>query len=194
MRKLFFLAVALSAAVISSKAQGVRFGIKAGANMGKISGEAFSDEFNLSYHAGAFTEIDFSKTLGIQPELLWSQSKTTTASGGFSSIYTNLNANQQIKLDYLLIPVLLRINVDPLFTLNVGPQFGILIDNHNTVLQNGQNAFKNGDFSMVGGAQLNLKYLRVYGRYIIGLSQINDLGNQDKWQSQQIQLGLGIRL
>jgi hypothetical protein len=61
-------------------------------------------------------------------------------------------------------------------------------------LQNGKSAFKSGDFAMVAGAQVNLKMLRIYGRYNIGLQNINDIDQKDKWTNQQIQLGLGVRL
>jgi hypothetical protein len=63
-----------------------------------------------------------------------------------------------------------------------------------TLLKNGEEAFKSGDFSLVGGASINLKMLRVYGRYNIGLSDISDFDNQDKWKNQQVQLGVGLRL
>ena len=46
---------------------------------------------------------------------------------------------------------------------------------------------------MIGGAQLNFKYMRIYGRYAIGLNNINDLSESNKWKSQQIQLGLGFK-
>ena len=62
----------------------------------------------------------------------------------------------------------------------------------NTVLQNGKQAFKNGDFSMLAGIQLNISKVRLYGRYAIGLSELNDIDNQDKWKSQTIQLGLAL--
>jgi hypothetical protein len=81
-----------------------------------------------------------------------------------------------------------------LVTLQAGPQFSILMNNDRTLLQNGEEAFKSGDFAMAGGVTLNLKMLRVYGRYNIGLTNINDIDNQDKWKGQQLQLGLGLRL
>jgi hypothetical protein len=84
--------------------------------------------------------------------------------------------------------------VSKLLTLNVGPQYGILIDKNETLLKNGQQAFKNGDFSMVGGVSLNLNPVRIYGRYNIGLSNINDIDDKDSWRSQQIQLGIGLKL
>jgi len=59
-------------------------------------------------------------------------------------------------------------------------------------IQNGEEAFKNGDFSMVAGAELRLAQLRVTGRYLIGLNNINDIDNQDKWKNQVVQLSVGI--
>ena len=181
-----------------SQAQGVRAGIKAGANLNKISGQSFNDGFDLSYHAGGFLEIDFNKKWGIQPELLWSQ--TTGKPSSFRSIYSttsipaSFDGNQTIKLDYLSIPILFRYNIGGILSLNAGPQYSILIKKDNTLLQNGQSAFKNGDFAFVLGGQLNFKFLRIYGRYNIGLQNINDIDNKDKWTSQQIQVGLGFRL
>jgi hypothetical protein len=104
-----------------------------------------------------------------------------------------LDGNQQIKLNYLSIPLLLRYNIGGILSLNAGPQFSILLNNDKTLLQNGQSAFKNGDFAMVAGAQLNFKFLRIYGRYNIGLQNINDIDNKDKWTNQQIQAGIGFR-
>ena len=88
----------------------------------------------------------------------------------------------------------MRINPSKLLTLNVGPQYSILLNNHQTILQNSENAFKNGDFSVVVGAQINLGGINVYGRYNIGLANINDIGTESSWKSEQIQLGIGLRL
>ncbi len=177
---------------ISMNAQaGFRFGIKAGANADKIAGQTFKEGYNLSYHVGGFAEIDLTKKIGIQPELLWSQSTTSKATG-LPAIYQSLP--NDIKLDYLQIPVLLRYNVTSMFTLLAGPQFSVLVNHKNNLLQNGETAFKQGDFAMVLGGQFNLKMLRVYGRYNIGLQNINDYDDKNKWTNQQIQLGVGIRL
>jgi len=193
MKKLLIALLVLGTAT-ASQAQGVRIGAKLGANMNKVTGKSFKEAYDLSYHAGGFLEIDFSKKLGIQPEVYFNQA-TTTRSTQFSTIYSaNPNANTNIKLNYLSIPILLRYNIGNILTLNAGPQFSILMSNDKTLLQNGSNAFKNGDFSMAAGAQLNLKMLRIYGRYNIGLSNINDIDDKDKWKSQQLQLGLGLRL
>ncbi len=197
MKKYFvFLVSFLLIGVLAQSQAGFRLGVKAGANLNQISGQSFNSGYDLSYHLGGFAEIDVTKKWGVQPELIWSQSKTTRTAG-FNPIYQNIltpGADQQIKLDYILIPILLRYNVGKMVTLNAGPQFGILINQNNNWLVNGQNAFKNGDFSMVFGGQLNLTALRIYGRYNIGLNNINNIDNKEKWTNQQIQLGVGIRL
>lgn len=193
MKKVLFALLVLGLTT-AAQAQGVRIGAKLGANLNKVTGKSFNEEFDLSYHVGGFLEIDLSKKFGLQPEVYFNQA-TATRSSSFSTIYTtNPNADTKIKLNYLSIPILLRYNVGNMLTLNAGPQFSILMNNDKTLLQNGSEAFKNGDFAMAAGAQLNLKMLRIYGRYNIGLSNINDIDNRDKWKNQQIQLGLGVRL
>ncbi len=196
MKKMILSLTFLLTLAAVTNAQAFRLGAKAGANLTKLSGQSFNEEFDLGYHLGGFAEIDFSKKLGIQPEVLFNQVNATRSSG-FNSIYTTISdptAAADIKLSYLSIPILLRYNVGKMLTLNLGPQFGILIDKHETLLKNGQEAFKKGDFGMVGGATINLKALRVYGRYNIGLANINDIDNRDEWKNQQLQLGIGLKL
>ncbi len=173
---------------------GLRLGVKLGTSLNKVEGQSFNDGFDMSYHLGGFAEIDFNKKWGIQPEVLWNQ--TYGRRSNFDNLYpmaVNPNGSEKIKLNYLSIPILLRYNIGNIFTLNAGPQFGILLDEDKTLLNNGESAFKNGDFSLVLGGQLNFNFLRVYGRYNIGLKNINDISDQEKWTNQQIQLGLGLR-
>ena len=177
-----------------ANAQGFHFGGKAGASLTKVTGKAFKEGYDLGYHLGAFAEIDVTKKWGIQPEVLWNQVNTQRASGT-DAVFNNFQTNtDDIKLDYLSIPVLLRYNATNFLTFNLGPQFGILINKNETLWNNGKEAFKSGDLSLVGGATINLKTFRVYGRYNIGLNDIKDVQNSDSWKSQQVQLGVGIRL
>ncbi len=196
MKQLLLFASAMFLVTATSYAQGARLGIKGGANLTKISGKTFNEEFDLGYQLGLFSELDFSKKFGIQPEVLYSQVNTKRSSG-FNSIYTNLTeggASNDIQLNYLSIPILLRYNIGKFLTLNLGPEFSVLVDHKENVLANGQNAFKKGDFSMVGGIGLNISRLRVYGRYNVGLNNINDIDDREKWKNQQVQLGVGLRL
>lgn len=178
--------------LMNANAQGFHIGAKAGTNISKIDGRSFNDEAEYGFSAGGFVEIDFAKKWGLQPELLWNQSKTTTASnigevipGGFE--------NQNVTLNYLTIPILLTYRPIPILSLQAGPQFGILLSQTNFVY-NVEDAFKKGDFSVVGGAQVNLGGFLIGARYFIGLTNINDISNQDKWTNQGIQAYIGFRI
>jgi hypothetical protein len=75
-----------------------------------------------------------------------------------------------------------------------GAQYGILMDNNKNLLQNGQAAFKNGEFSVLAGMEFHLWKFIVSGRYLVGLNNINDIDNKDKWKNQTAQISLGFRL
>jgi hypothetical protein len=89
---------------------------------------------------------------------------------------------------------LLNYKVAKIFTLQAGPQFGILLDQNKNLLNNGGEAFKSGDFSLVGGAQIKLAGLRLTGRYLVGLNNISDISSQSKWKSQGFQLSAGFNI
>jgi hypothetical protein len=173
-------------------AQGLKLGVKAGASMNKISGKSFKEQFTFGYQLGGFAEIKLTNKFGIQPELLFGQVNVDTSSS-FSSIY-QFNNVSKIQLKYISIPILLNYKLSPGITLQAGPQFGIVSDKNKTLLKNGADAFKNGDFSMLGGVQIKLSNFRVYGRYAIGLSNLDNIGDKDKWKSQSIQFGVGFTL
>ena len=189
----------LVAALLFSQVMMAQFhlGIKGGANIIKVNGQSFKDQFKYGYHIGGFAEIGLGNKLGIQPEVLFNQYSTTLDSN-FKHVYQNVfNASYQsnVKLNYLSIPILLTYKLMGNFlSLQAGPQFGILIDQNKTLLQNGNNAFKQGDFSMIAGAQVKLASFRVSGRYVVGLNNINDIDNKDQWKSQGFQLSLGFAL
>jgi hypothetical protein len=172
-------------------------GVKAGANLTKIDGKSFKEEFKTGYHAGAFAMIGLGDKFGIQPELLWNQTKTRTdttiknlPSDAFSAF-----KNGEVKLDYLSIPVLLNYKfIGNFLSLQAGPQFGILLNKDKNLLQNGKEAFKGGDFSLLGGAQIKISKFVGSARYVVGLNNLNDIDNQDKWKNQGFQLSVGLAL
>ncbi|MCW3118199.1 MAG: PorT family protein, partial [Chitinophagaceae bacterium] len=168
-------------------------GIKAGANITRIEGKSFADEFKYGYHVGGFAEIGLGRNFSLQPEVLYNQYSTTIDSS-FSHVYQGVvnSPQRSVKLNYLSLPILLNYKIVGPLSIQAGPQFGVLIDQSQTVLQNGGEAFKNGDFSMLAGAVVKLNNLRVTGRYAVGLNNINDIDDQNKWKNQTIQLSLGV--
>ena len=192
-RNAVVLTLLFLAATIGTRAQGFHLGIKAGANLFKINGESFSDEFKFGYNVGAFSQINFTPSLGIQPELMFNQTNYKTGNS-FGSLYQGGASNFEGKLNYLTIPVLLNIRPIPLLSILVGPQFGILLNQDEHLIANAKDAFKKGDFSLVGGAQLNLASLMVGARYVIGLNDINDVTSDNSWKNQGWQLYAGFRI
>ncbi len=186
------LTLAIVCLVASSAfSQSFKIGLKGGATINKITGKSFNDQFTWGYHLGGFATVGFGK-FGIQPEVLFNQVNVDSSSH-FSDIY-QFNKVGKVKLSYLSIPLLLNINANKFVTLQVGPQFSVLMNKSKTLVQNGKDAFKGGDFAMLGGLQLNISKIRIFGRYAIGLSNLNDIDNKEKWKSQSIQLGLGLAL
>ncbi|MFL5742712.1 MAG: porin family protein [Flavisolibacter sp.] len=173
-----------------------RLGVKAGANITKVNGQSFRDEFQYGYHLGGFMEIPFGKKIGIVTEVLFNQYQTR-ADSSFKNVYENaidFAKYKDVKLNYLTIPLLLNYKLGSLMSLQAGPQYGILLDQSKNLIQNGQAAFKNGDFSMVGGAVITISRIRLTGRYFAGLNNISDISDQHKWKNQGFQLSLGVAL
>ncbi len=172
-------------------------GAKAGANITKVQGKSFKDEFRYGYHIGGFAEVRMGNKFVLQPEVLFNQYSTTLDSN-FKNVYQDVfNPSYQsgVKLNYLSIPILINYKlIGSFLSLQAGPQFGVLINKNKTLLQNGGEAFKRGDFSMIAGAQIKIGAIRLNGRYVVGLNNINDIDNQDQWKSQGFQLSVGLAL
>jgi hypothetical protein len=186
----FFFSVVFVVVFSTGYSQSFHIGIKVGADLDKLQGQSFSNMYSLGYQAGVFAEIGLDKKWGIQPEVIFTQSNPDTATK-FSEIYKATPNFSQIKLNYLAIPVLLKYKLSKMIALEAGPQFGLLMNNTENVSQNVKDAFKQGDMAIVGGVQLKILSFRVYGRYAVGLNNLNNIDNQYKWTSQSIQIGVG---
>ena len=186
--------LSLFAALLFSQAMMAQFhiGIKGGANVTKVAGQSFKDEFRYGYSLGGFMEIRMGNKFVLQPEVLFNEFSTTLDSN-YKNIYHNvLNPayQQHVKLNYLSIPLVLNYKlIGKFLCLQAGPQFGIKINNNKTLLQNGSDAFKTGDFSMLAGVQLKVGAIRLNGRYVVGLSNINE-NSSVKSMNRGFQLGV----
>ena len=172
--------------------QGFELGIKGGADVQQISGVSFNEEFAYGYHLGAYTEIKLTKTFSIQPELYYSAATMNKATS-FDPLYTSVDP-KKIKFGYINIPLLLNIKLNDKVKLQAGPRYGILNNTNLSVNANTEKALKSGDFSFVSGIQLKYSKIRVYARYQIGLTNINEISTQEKWKSQSIHIGIGLKI
>ncbi|AHF15694.1 porin family protein [Niabella soli] len=191
-KKILFV-FALLACYCISNAQ-FHLGVKVGTNLTKIDGKSFNEEFKFNYLAGAFAEIGAGKKFSVNPELLFSQTTATVSDNYNDPLHPFSTSQTKAKLNYLSIPILLDYKLAGPLHLQAGPQFSIATSKDKTLLQEGGDAFTSGDFSFVAGIQLKVMKFRVSGRYVAGMSNINDINKSEKWKSQAIQVAVGFAI
>lgn len=173
-----------------------RIGAKAGVNINKITGQSYKSGFNYNYLLGGFMQFNFSKTFGLQPEINFVQSSSQFTNDA-SDVYNDLfegGSQKKAKLDYIKIPVLLNINVGPSkrVKLQLGPQIGGLLKETVDDLKNNETIFKKSDWSAVGGLWIQIPFINLGARYELGLTNLNDIDNQQKWKSQAFTIFAGF--
>ncbi|MEO9004108.1 MAG: porin family protein [Ginsengibacter sp.] len=173
-----------------------RIGAKAGVNINKITGQSYKQGFNYNYLLGGFMQFNFSKTFGLQPEVNFVQSSSEFTNNA-SDVYDDLfreGSQRKARLNYLKVPLLLNINVgsSKRVKLQLGPQIGGLLNQSIDELRNDRDIFKKSDWSAVGGLWIQLPLINIGGRYEVGLSNLNDIDNTEKWKSQAFTIFAGI--
>jgi len=148
------LCIALFLGMITSYAQGVNFGFKGGANFSTIN-TSFEERVRTGFHIGSVLELKFNDQFSVQPEILYS------AQGAeIRNIKTNI--------DYLNVPILLKYKFFKPLSLEVGPQFGF-------VVQEGETSFitndpKSLDVSGAIGVSAKFASFFVQARYNYGFT------------------------
>lgn len=126
MKNLFLAAAVCLSFVNFTKAQDMEpsVGIKGGVNFTNLYTEDVDDNNVLtSFNAGLFANFPVSNSVSLQPELLYSRK-------GSELVYDNVFASgtTKLKLNYLELPVLLKLNVTPNFNIHLGPYVAYLLD------------------------------------------------------------------
>jgi hypothetical protein len=140
-RSLFFLAttVALAAGASSAQAQGVRLGLRAGANYSNLAGNVKNENtFNnkVGFLGGVMLNADVTGDgfFSIQPELLYSQKGFENKPTAYDNTVAGVGYKEQregkVNYNYLDLPVLLKINAGG-FYVEGGPQVSYLLSSSN---------------------------------------------------------------
>jgi hypothetical protein len=116
MKKLILAVVAVMA-FGTTNAQNAKFGLKAGLNFATWTDAEAQNRTGL--HIGGLVDINISKKFSIQPELLYSVQ-------GYKLTYNGTAIT--VTMNYLNIPVTAKIKTGDKFNIELGPQFGILLD------------------------------------------------------------------
>lgn len=177
--------------------QRVNYGLKASLLFSKISGAGLKEGFTPGFQGGAFFEFNLSKDKkwGIQPELLFTQT-SAKKSPDFASKYVtyhNTDARDKVKISAATIPLLLRYTPIKAVTLNLGAQYTYMYFIDENLLKQKRDAFKKTDVGAVAGVQINVANVRFFGRYVLGLTNINDIpAPKNEWKTHQIAIGMGV--
>jgi len=147
--------------------------------------------YKTGFAAGAWVNFPIVKAFSIEPQVMYSS----------YSYHTDNNATSLIlndgKIRYISVPLLLKLHAGDQFAFILGPQVDFLssLKDNNTGTEDD---FKKTSFSVFGGVEVFPHgRVTVFGRYIHGLSNMSDLNAETgspKYQNQNIQAGLKIRL
>lgn len=150
MKKIIFL-ILLVLFTTKSFSQGVDLGIKVGANFASLTDDV---KTRTGLNFGGFATIKFNDKIALQGDLLYSQQGAELLDIG------------KVDLDYMNVPVVLKYYLVKKLNIQVGPQFGFLVndDDLNT---------ESIDIAGVVGLGLDLPLgFRIDGRYNFGLTEI----------------------
>jgi hypothetical protein len=180
----------------AANAQRIHYGLKAGLLFSTLQGKGLTSSFSPGFQGGAYLEWDLSKDKkwGIQPELLFTQAIAKKGTD-FSTYYVtmhNSSARDKIKFSSVTVPLLVRYSPTPALTFNLGAQYSYAFYLDENLLRYNQQAVKRPDIGAVAGLQVNVGNVRFFGRYVLGLTNINDIDDRYTWKSQQISIGIGV--
>lgn len=180
MKNLFLSGIICLSFVSFTKAQELSpsVGIKGGVNFTNLYTEDVDDNNILtSFNAGLFFNLPVSSAVSVQPEINFSRK-------GSELVYDNAFATgtTKLKLNYLEIPVLLKLNVTENLNLHVGPYLAYLIDGQATNETDGgtfnfeenidNDDLNKWDYGLAAGVGLDFGPTSLGVRYNYGLQTI----------------------
>jgi hypothetical protein len=173
--RILFALIAITFIASSSASGQAAFGIKAGVNLTslKIDDPEASYDSRTGFHGGVFLRGKFGK-VGIQPEVLFFTQRGEGSFSGFDNVEESFT--------YLSIPVILKFYPVGGLNLQLGPQFGFLIDGEQTrtlgpikTTRDITEAYKSSDVSISLGGGFDAGFgLNIDLRYNIGVKDINN--------------------
>ena len=211
MKKIAFLIIIAVCGLSQVRAQ--NFGVKAGYNYSTLSGETSSIstiEGLSGFYIGGLVELPISDVLSVQPELIFSRQGVNLRQGIKNlSIRTDTS---EIRLDYLNIPVMAKVNLGPIF-LEGGVQFGFLVNKPkvdsyiaNVYLRNllDKDSYNSFDFGVGAGLGVKLnQHFFVETRYTYSLTNVFDpndkhfksslISDGDNFKNSVFSIGLGMK-
>lgn len=164
MKRLLLVAAVFT--TMAASAQTYQLGVRAGVNISNYTGGDIKSSSMVGFHAGAFINLGLGKNLSIQPEAIVSTQGAKLEQAG---------NEENFKVTYLNIPVMLKYRFDGGFFVEAGPQFGFKLDS-NTPDEGLEDFAKSSDVSGVLGLGIHGKSgLGIGVRYMAGLTKVGDV-------------------
>lgn len=187
MKKILLSAAAIMAFGFASQAQDIKFGAKAGLNIADFGGDAETSGSRTGFHVGVVAEFKLTEQFSIQPELLYSMQGAK-----YETVNDFAIVEQDMKLDYLNVPIMAKYYLFEGFSIQAGPQVGFLMsakDEDTDV----KDSFKSIDFALNGGVGYELP-LGVFfqARYSAGLANIADGEGSDDYSINNNVISLSV--
>ena len=213
MRKIALLIALTIFGLTQANAQ--NFGFKGGYNYSSFNGDVAKDNTlkGLSgFYVGALLELPLGDVISLQPEVIYSRQGAAWEKDYNVPILGKGSLKNDLRLDYLNIPVMAKVNLGPLF-LQGGVQFGFLVGKPETsstvnglrvTEQVDKDAYASFDFGVGAGLGVNLsQHFFVEARYTHSLTNALDPNNNslknahisddNNFKNAVLSLGLGVK-
>lgn len=142
------------------------FGLKAGVNYSNFTDASFPTDPLVGFHAGGTIAFKITNNFLIQEEFLFSSQGAKVKGDSFD--------NQNLKLYYITVPILLKYRHSSGFYIEGGAQAGMKAKEDVKGLSMGDFA-KKLDLAAVGGLGYQSKMgLGIGARYVYGISKVGD--------------------
>lgn len=185
MKKHIICAALFTALAFSSvQAQDFRLGISAGIDAARMAFAGASGgpiKYRTEVAGGVHGEVTLSRTVGLQLEVNYAAQGAALASEDLSSVGS-------YQLNYITVPLLVKLYGTPRLSFIVGPQAGFLVSaNMKSLVQDKEDAksqFKSSDFYGVFGVEYRFDNGIFFGgRYSASLSNSFDVEDQPGYEA-----------
>lgn len=190
MKKIFLTLSMCSLLSLGAFAQ-LSGGLKAGVNIANqkwsSGGFSVSPSSKVGFHVGGYLSAMLGDKIGIQPELLFS---TMGSKGDFFD-----TGEQTLDMNYITIPVMVKIGLGEMFNLQAGPQFGYLLSAKSDG-EDIKDSFKSLDLGAAFGVGVDISKVTAGVRYYLGFAnQLDEADAGDlKITNNAVQIYVGIKL
>ena len=148
-------------------AQSFQIGVKGGVNFSNYTGGDFETDGLVGFHVGGLMNFKFGQHFSLQPEVLFSSQG--------AKIKSDLTDDENVRVSYITVPVMLKLKSTGGFYIEAGPQVSFRAGEEFNEDASVDHFAKNMDLSLAGGLGFHsTSGFGIGARYIAGLSKVGD--------------------